>query len=819
LTSPGVSAPRVRSASPRSHVVIAAVAYVLSLGVAYPLVISPEFELSGLVNHLSSQGFPLFAIALAALPSAWLPIRASRPSDVGVWVVYLLGYVPSLLIPPFLLGGGWRLLPLQLALAASFLVLLLILYRGRIEVPAVEIGARTYAALLVVLAILGVGAVLWIFGVPTGLPSLATVSETRLDFKEELASAGRLAGYAVWWTGQVVAPLLIAFGIWSQRRALSALGVVAFVIVYAVTGFRSMIFGPVLLLGLLAVIRLGRGRFGVIAPTFGASVIGVTSLLAVIGWELPLSLLVRRLVVVPGQVMAYYFDFFSTHSTYALSHSVLGWLVKRPYPPTPPLLIGDRYFTEAGLSANGNLWADGMANFGLLGVLGASVVLGLLLLALDAAARTKPLGVVGPAAGMSFWAVTNSGILTSLVTHGIALFIGLAWLLPRRAPPRATAGQGQGAAPRVAHLTTVHRPDDPRIALKECATLRAAGYDVILVSRGKPPAGATGRFVSIGEPRSRLHRMTGFALQMLRVARAQRAAIYHFHDPELIPAGVLLKAAGARVVYDVHEDLPRQIAYKPYLPAFSRGPLTAVSAVAEGLAARVLDAVVAATPRIAARFPAGKTVVVQNFPLTSEFEGLADARPYASRPETVAYVGRVTPTIGALVMAEAARLVGSARAGVPAPGFVIAGPVDPGTAAEMQARAAPVELELPGWTDRAGVTHLLGSARVGLVLFQPVENYVEAYPTKLFEYMAAGVPVVASDFPVWREIVAGAAAGLLVDPRDPSAVAEAILELLADPDRAAQMGRNGRQAVLERYRWEPQGERLVELYARLLAEE
>jgi glycosyltransferase involved in cell wall biosynthesis len=128
-----------------------------------------------------------------------------------------------------------------------------------------------------------------------------------------------------------------------------------------------------------------------------------------------------------------------------------------------------------------------------------------------------------------------------------------------------------------------------------------------------------------------------------------------------------------------------------------------------------------------------------------------------------------------------------------------------------------VLVELPGRLDRPEVMALLHDARVGLVLFQPVANYVEAYPTKLFEYMASELPVVASDFPVWREIVAEVDCGLLADPTDPIAVADAIEELLADPERAAAMGRRGRQAVLEHYRWEPQGARLLAMYSRLLA--
>ena len=82
--------------------------------------------------------------------------------------------------------------------------------------------------------------------------------------------------------------------------------------------------------------------------------------------------------------------------------------------------------------------------------------------------------------------------------------------------------------------------------------------------------------------------------------------------------------------------------------------------------------------------------------------------------------------------------------------------------------------------------------------------------------MAAGVPVVASDYPVWHEFVEGAGCGVLVDPRDPEAVAAAVSSLLDDPERAAAMGANGRQAVLDRYNWTSEGAELLRLYARVL---
>ena len=102
--------------------------------------------------------------------------------------------------------------------------------------------------------------------------------------------------------------------------------------------------------------------------------------------------------------------------------------------------------------------------------------------------------------------------------------------------------------------------------------------------------------------------------------------------------------------------------------------------------------------------------------------------------------------------------------------------------------------------------------RCGLVLFRPAPNHLEAQPNKLFEYMSAGLPVIASDFPAWRELVEGTGAGLLVDPDDPQAIAHAIAWILRHPAEAEQMGRRGREAVYRDFNWDREAEKLAACY-------
>jgi glycosyltransferase involved in cell wall biosynthesis len=371
-------------------------------------------------------------------------------------------------------------------------------------------------------------------------------------------------------------------------------------------------------------------------------------------------------------------------------------------------------------------------------------------------------------------------------------------------------GGSRSGGPKVCHLTSVHRVEDTRILRRECQSLARAGYDVTLIAREpavEPVAGV--QVVGVGDARNRFDRMTRVAARVLRAARRHRADIYHLHDSELLWVGLLLKLGGYRVVYDVHEDVPRQIMHKFWIHPRARALLSWVVTVAEAVCGRLFDALVAATPTIAEKFPAAKTVVVQNFPERAIAERgsspAGDARRYA-----FAYAGGLNVVQGVReIMAVADLLPEDARG-------VVAGWFDSDDVEiEVKACAGWRKVDYLGEVAHATVIDAIRSASCGLVIDRPISNYLDSYSTKMFEYMACGIPVVCSNFPLWARIVGNADCGTPVDPLDPPAAADAVVQLWKDPEEARRLGENGRRSILERFNWEAEFAKLDALYQRL----
>jgi len=365
----------------------------------------------------------------------------------------------------------------------------------------------------------------------------------------------------------------------------------------------------------------------------------------------------------------------------------------------------------------------------------------------------------------------------------------------------------------IVHLTTVHSPFDVRIFHKQCRSLAKAGYKVSLVAPcSRDETVDDVQIIGIKIAKNRFSRITDSMAQIYNKAMRLNADLYHFHDPELIPIGLILRARGKSVVYDIHEDVPRSLfaTSRDYIPNSAKRPASWIIERFENYAARFLSGLIVATSTIGKRFHKlnPNTEVINNYPILHELIQTTSV-PWFDRPFSVAYIGAISIERGIKQMVRAMEYLSEDLHA----SIELAGTFSPN-------RVRDEVSMLPGWkhvnelcfVNRNEVAQILGQVRAGLVLFHPEPNHIESQPNKIFEYMSAGIPVVASDFPLWRELIEKDGCGMLVDPLDSKAVADAIEYIFKNPKEAEAMGKRGRSAVEKYYNWDIEKEKLLEFY-------
>lgn len=357
---------------------------------------------------------------------------------------------------------------------------------------------------------------------------------------------------------------------------------------------------------------------------------------------------------------------------------------------------------------------------------------------------------------------------------------------------------------KVCMLSSVHSADDVRIVQKEARSLSRAGHTVTVVARPPGPSDPGDiEFKLIDLPiLSRWKRPWVVGRAAVALAQSTKADVVQFHDPELIPFVLRLKSQGCKVIYDVHEDVPADIYSKRWIPRWMQPMIAFCSELVERSTARRFDAIVAATPTIAERFRiyGARVILIRNSVRLEEFvEPTSDS----GRKRQGVYIGHASFNRGLVEMVEACQAVE-----LP---LVLAGSIG-GEEAEWLRSSSSSFVTHRGKLGRSEIAALLNESLIGLCLFQPEPNHLDAMPTKIFEYMAAGLPVITSDLPKSKEIVETAGCGFAVSLNDRKTLTDKLSMLAADPQRAIELGLAGRIAAGRDYNWAHDAAELAKLY-------
>lgn len=367
---------------------------------------------------------------------------------------------------------------------------------------------------------------------------------------------------------------------------------------------------------------------------------------------------------------------------------------------------------------------------------------------------------------------------------------------------------------KIVHLTTVHPPYDTRILRRECVTLAEQNpYEVSLFNgHGINGAYKGVNLVSIdNKERGRLGRIFIRGWLAFIATKESNPDVCHIHDPEIIWIGALLRIYGSKVIYDAHEDYSQKIKCKNWLPRPLRSSSSALYKAISNILVKKLDAVISATDSIGMKHRSKRNCTVHNYP---RFRDLGQRHTERAKiPRQIVYTGGLTERRGIeqVLTALCEHCPGDWH-------LIIVGRSTSETATRLAGYLEDRRVEYRGVVPFEDVKVLLKESEIGVVCNQSGFDYENALPNKLFEYMAAGLTVVCSDFKAWREIVGNTGSGYTCNTSDPKILGCLFNYLFDNRERLKGCGPNGKKAIQNYYSWERESEKLLALYKDLLDE-
>ncbi len=362
-------------------------------------------------------------------------------------------------------------------------------------------------------------------------------------------------------------------------------------------------------------------------------------------------------------------------------------------------------------------------------------------------------------------------------------------------------------------MTSAHPALDIRIFFRQAISLAKAGYSISIIGQHDKNEILQGiKIIALVKPKNRMRRFFS-APKILKLALLENAYLYHFHDFDLIPVGIILKLFGKKVIYDVHEETAKSILSKYWIAKSLRKSIALLVRSIEVFTPYIFDLLITNAEYIKTHFPGTNIICVTNFP-TQDFLNTANSPPRKKRDYlkliytggVLTYFRGITNMVMALGYLQENYQIRLILCGEFLPGHY---------KDELKKIKGFQKVGCLGWINPPDIPGLVRDADIGIVTDLAEAQHIHGMSTKLFEYMACGLPVIVSDFPLWKEIVEGNHCGICVDPASPAEIARAITYLAGHPEERLRMGSNGRKAVLEKYNWEKESKKLLGAYEKL----
>lgn len=364
---------------------------------------------------------------------------------------------------------------------------------------------------------------------------------------------------------------------------------------------------------------------------------------------------------------------------------------------------------------------------------------------------------------------------------------------------------------RICVITTTHPAEDNRIYLREIESLLTK-YEVKYVTTNKIKEKKKNlTVIPLGSYQKGVLRRIGRAVSAYNAAKKSDADVIHFHEFDFLFWAFFLKLFHKKkIIYDVHEDYPSLALEREYIPVFLRSFFSFLIRFEESLFGRYFSGIITVTEELRKRMVHHNknTVVVANYPAKKYFEKYNPKKYSSKKNFVIAHLGNLYRARGAEVIAGG---IGNTKN----TSLLVIGDIYPPSLREELMASYPGKLKTTGNKNYKEALKLASECDLGIIGYLPYDNQITCSPNKLFEYMGLSLPVIASDLPVFLEILNKTKSGVTYESQNSESLSGKILEMTKDPDKLLEYSKKSKESFAL-YNWESEEIKLLEFYEKII---